>query len=83
MTREAEQIAAKLDAEIKEGRNHTRAVVRLNGHDSKVRRTHTAGITQSSRAPTANTRLANEWQMSGATNEVALLRQDFGSQNQS
>ena len=30
-TREAEQIAAKLDAEIKEGRRHTRAIVRLNG----------------------------------------------------
>ena len=31
MTREAEQIAAKLDAEVEQGRKHTRAVVRLNG----------------------------------------------------
>lgn len=31
MTREAELIAAKLDAEVSEGRKHTRAVVRLNG----------------------------------------------------
>lgn len=31
MTREAEQIAAKLDAEITQGRKHTRATIRWNG----------------------------------------------------
>jgi hypothetical protein len=31
MTREAEQIAAKLDASVEQGRNHARAVVRWNG----------------------------------------------------
>jgi hypothetical protein len=30
--READQIAAKLDAEVMEGRKHSKVVVRLNGH---------------------------------------------------